>query len=311
MAERFSSAAVPQLHSRPHSGALAARLLLCRVADPHQTGCVVGRLQREGRPCPMCQRPNLESHPDLYLRRKVRELRVRCPYTAGGCGWEGELGNRDAHTDSCLKKPRHCRYCSFSALREAAEEHTRGCERFPVACPNGCGVGQVHRYLLPQHLTECPLQVVRCAYAHVGCSVQLPRSEMAAHTENSAQQHTLMVFGVNVSLMESLRERVAEREQQVVELWAEMCRMEERVGERVAVEVRGTEEKGWGQRSGQWRGETEGGWGRAHSKLRVFSGEAVREEASVCACTGRPVSRAVLHAGPQPWQAGGLQLETT
>ena len=94
------------------------------------------------------------------------------------------------------EKPWHCRYCSFSALREAAEEHTRGCERFPVACPNGCGVGQVHRYLLPQHLTECPLQVVRCAYAHVGCSVQLPRSEMAAHTENSAQQHTLMVFGV-------------------------------------------------------------------------------------------------------------------
>ena len=136
----------------------------------------------------------METHPDLYLRRKVRELRVRCPYTAGGCGWEGELGNRDAHMNSCLKKPWHCRYSSFSALREAAEEHTRGCERFPVACPNGCGVGQVHRYLLPQHLTECPLQVVRRAYAHVGCSVQLPRSEMVAHTENSAQQHTLMVF---------------------------------------------------------------------------------------------------------------------
>ena len=80
-----------------------------------------------------------------------------------------------------------------------------------MAYPNGCGVGQVHRCLLPQHLTECPLQVVRCAYAHVGCSVQLPRSEMAAHTENSAQQHTLMVFGVNVSLMESLRESGRER----------------------------------------------------------------------------------------------------
>ena len=221
------------------------------LLDPHQTGCcghhlssgVVARLQREGRPCPMCQRPNFETHPDLYLRRKVRELRVRCPYTAGGCGWEGELGNRDAHTDSCLKKPWHCRYCSFSALREAAEEHTRGCERFPVACPNGCGVGQVHRYFLPQHLTECPLQVVRCAYAHVGCSVQLPRSEMAAHTENSVQQHTLMVFGVNMSLMESLRERVAEREQQVVELQAEMGRMEERVGKRVAAEVKGMEER--------------------------------------------------------------------
>ena len=41
---------------------------------------------------------------------------------------------------------------------------------------------------------------------------------------------------------------MAEREQQVVELWAEMGQMEERVGERVAAEVRGTEERGWGQR---------------------------------------------------------------
>ena len=33
------------------------------------------------------------------------------------------------------------------------------------------------------------------------------------------------------------------REQQVVELWAEMSRMEERVGERVAAEVRGMKER--------------------------------------------------------------------
>ena len=71
----------------------------------------------------------------------------------------------------------------------------------------------------------------------------MPHSEMVAHTENSVQQHTLMMFGVNMSLMESLRERVAEREQQVVELRAEMSQMEERVGERVAVEVRGMEER--------------------------------------------------------------------
>ena len=112
--------AAPQPHA-PHSPDQEydfleepARDFFCAVTlelllDPHQTGCcghhlssgVVARLQREGKPCPMCQRPNFQTHPDLYLRRKVRELRVRCPYTAGGCGWEGELGNKDAHTDRC------------------------------------------------------------------------------------------------------------------------------------------------------------------------------------------------------------------
>ena len=113
----------------PLCGGAAARLLLCRVADPHQTGCVVARLQREGRPCPMCQRPNLETHPDLYLRRKVRELRVRCPYTAGGCGWEGELGNRDAHTDSCLKSrgtAATAHSLPYERLQRSTEEVARG-----------------------------------------------------------------------------------------------------------------------------------------------------------------------------------------
>ena len=77
-------------------------------------------------------------------------------------------------------------------------------------------------------------------YAHVGCSVQLPCSEMAAHTENSVHQYTVMMFGVNLSLVGSLREKVAERERQVVEQRAELGQMEERVAAEVGrMEARG------------------------------------------------------------------------
>ena len=67
------------------------------LLEPHQTGCcghhlsrgVVERLKRERKPCPMCQHEKFETHPDLYLRRKVLELHVRCPYKAGGCECPG------------------------------------------------------------------------------------------------------------------------------------------------------------------------------------------------------------------------------
>ena len=67
------------------------------LLEPHQTGCcghhlsreVVERLKRERKPCPMCQNADFETHPDLYLRRKVLELHVRCPYKAGGTGANG------------------------------------------------------------------------------------------------------------------------------------------------------------------------------------------------------------------------------
>ena len=44
----------------------------------------------------------------------------------------------------------------------------------------------MERCQLQQHLNECPLQLVECPCSNTGCSVQLPRREMAAHT---LQQH--------------------------------------------------------------------------------------------------------------------------
>jgi len=45
-------------------------------------------------------------------------------------------------------------------------------------------------------------------------SHKLPCSEMAARTENSVQQHTLMMFGMNVSLMELQEKGKEERERE-------------------------------------------------------------------------------------------------
>lgn len=225
------------------------------LLDPHQTGCcghhlsreVVERLKREGKPCPMCQDATFNTHPDLYLRRKVREQQVRCPFKEGGCEWVGDLGNREAHLRTCPKQPWRCQHCAFSGLREVAQGHTEVCERLPVQCPNSCNLGHVPRCQLSNHIErDCPLQEVLCPFSHVACTVRLPRSEMEVHVQHNEQRHILLTCSASLDLTRQLNERVSQKEAEIEALKAEVARMGEKLGERVqAVEASLTVQSEW------------------------------------------------------------------
>ena len=79
---------------------------------PHLTTCcghhlserAVKRLKQENKPCPLCKEPELATVLDKFHQRRIREVRVRCPHTARGCEWVGEVGQLNSHTDSCLMR---------------------------------------------------------------------------------------------------------------------------------------------------------------------------------------------------------------
>ena len=93
---------------RPNTSCL---LYFCPVTfeflkDPRQTNLCCGnhlsrataeRLEAEGKPCPICKKAPLETTEDLFFKRKVMELNVRCSNRAIGCKWVGELGNLNDH----------------------------------------------------------------------------------------------------------------------------------------------------------------------------------------------------------------------
>ena len=51
------------------------------------------RLQREGKPCPMCNGEEWSAVLDKYHRRRVHEVRVRCWHKENGCEWVGEVND--------------------------------------------------------------------------------------------------------------------------------------------------------------------------------------------------------------------------
>ena len=228
---------------RDYYCAVSLELLL----EPFQTGCcghhlsreVVERLQREGKPCPMCNRPNFPANRDIYMQRKIKELQVRCRYSGGGCVWTGQLFDKVAHMRTCPKQPWSCPHCQFAGLREAAQEHTEGCAQVPVACPNHCEARQVPRCHLSIHLDrDCPLQQVACEFSHVGCTEELVRSQLAAHIQNMQMHHTMLMCSANLDLTRQLNEKLTEKDAQIEALRGDVARLERELGQRVqAVEA--------------------------------------------------------------------------
>ena len=198
------------------------------LRDPHQTTCcgnhisatAGARLQREGKPCPMCKEPNFMTHADKYYKRVVNSLKVRCPHKGRGCEWIGNLGDLDQHANVCPKRPWRCQYCDFTAAYSVgANEHLPQCPKFPEPCPNRCEVGTVQRCDLESHLaTECPLQLVACEFSRAGCTEKVPRKDLARHMEGNMQKHLLSMSLLNLSLTRELHEKMDEKDRQIAEL---------------------------------------------------------------------------------------------
>ena len=197
------------------------------LRDPQQTTCcghhlsleAATRLQQGGKPCPMCKEPNFTTLPDKFFKRKVNELKVRCPNRRSRCAWVGDLGSMDQHANSCPKRPWQCDFCGFkSTYIVGTKTHLPVCVKYPEPCPNQCDIGTIPRCDVQKHLIECPLQLVECEFAKAGCQERVIRRDLARHVEEGAQHHLLKVSLLNLTLTRELHQQIAELQKQNKEL---------------------------------------------------------------------------------------------
>ena len=120
----------------------------------------------------------------------------------GGCPWEGQVGELEAHLEKCpwmrvrcpnegctespFRKdlPQHnkacgeCRHCGMQRSGSLAE-HEGCCWAANIDCPNeGCGV-QHARGSMDSHRATCEREEVPCPCP--GCDERLPREDVDAH----------------------------------------------------------------------------------------------------------------------------------
>ena len=158
---------------------------------------------------------------DKYHRRRVHEVRVRCRHKEFGCDWVGEVNWWKRHDDSCPKRPWECEYCGLKCTYEEGEgKHWPTCHKFPEPCPNMCEVGSVERCNMEQHLSVCPLEPVACEMKEFGCSVVVPRKELARHMRESELQHLTAMTVMNLRL--TRQQDSTERDRKIAQLQQEM-----------------------------------------------------------------------------------------
>ena len=194
----------------------------------HLSRAVAEQLQAQRKPCPLCKKTPLKTGEDLFFKRKVRQLKVRCHNKSAGCRWVGELGELEGHlnlgslegqcdfvegecplkcgkilqrhnieehkSNDCAKRPFSCKYCDYESTHEkVVNDHWPKCQRFPEVCPNKCSTDTIERQFLQHHLQEqCPLQEIPCEFAFAGCQATVERKAIQKHLDENKDVHLRM-----------------------------------------------------------------------------------------------------------------------
>ena len=195
------------------------------LVDPQQTACcgnhisseAATKLQREEKACPVCNKPNFESVADKHYRRRVLELRVKCPHL--GCNWIGEVREYDAHVGICPKRTWNCEHCGLKcAFDEGEEVHWSECKLFPEPCPNNCEVRNVARMNVEQHRTVCSLEPITCEMSMYGCQAVVPRKDVPKHMKEHEGRHLISLAILNYKQLHLKNEIITELQQDVQHL---------------------------------------------------------------------------------------------
>ena len=210
----------------------------------------------EKTPCPLCNSSFSLSMSNPSVQRAINSLHVYCSYREVGCEWEGELGalaehlNDNIKSDSykstgcpflqlkccycgerfkrqcvleheenkCMKRPYKCDTCNeFESTYEGVTtEHISICPCGLVPCPNDCGVMEIQRQSVADHLaTVCPLEMVSCLFSYTGCEEKLLRKDMAAHIRDSVTVHMSLQA---IKHLEEINEIKTTHQKEVTEL---------------------------------------------------------------------------------------------
>ena len=160
--------------------------------------------------------------------REIKNLVVLCVNNGQGCGWKDELTKLEDHVSTCdmqdvecsskcgatlkrLKLHDHlvnecpcrqaiCEYCCMTGEHHViVGEHRDWCPKLLLSCPNDCGLTDITRSQMDEHLKKCPLQKTVCKYDNIGCKAMLASEEQDEHDEACMKEHFQLMSNELVS----------------------------------------------------------------------------------------------------------------
>ena len=201
----------------------------------------IKRVKDDDKPCPTCRAQEY----NMFLDESFMQTLFRCNHQEDGCDWTGKLGQVDSHLNEdpvtgkelegcqfveigcpykcrdqfqrqqmpqhqteCTKRPFSCYHCHNyeSNYDDVIHNHWPVCGSFLITCPNECGVELPRQKMNIEH--ECPLEIIKCDFHDVGCTVKLPRGNMPEHLETNRVQHLEYKVAAQADIIETLESRM-------------------------------------------------------------------------------------------------------
>ena len=79
---------------------------------------------------------------------------------------------------------------------------------------------------MEQHHSVCPMEPVACEMKEFGCSVVVPRKELATHMKESELQHLTAMTMLNLRLTKQLQQDSTERDKKITQLQEEQMKLQ-------------------------------------------------------------------------------------
>nr|XP_006812206.1 PREDICTED: TNF receptor-associated factor 3-like [Saccoglossus kowalevskii] len=120
---------------------------------------------------------------------------IDCIHKKMGCTFQVERRFLVEHLASqCLYSTVKCKHCEEQFSKDELDEHIRRCPQAPESCPNGCGVKDIPRIKLEEHILECPLQQRECSFRGYGCTYKGHVTDIQHHLNTASSEHMQMIL---------------------------------------------------------------------------------------------------------------------
>ena len=83
-------------------------------------------------------------------------------------------------------------------------QHRDQCPKLPLSCPNDCGLTDIIRSEMNEHLKKCPMQKTPCTYHNIGCKAMLASQDQDEHEEACMKEHFQLMAAELVLAKEKL-----------------------------------------------------------------------------------------------------------
>ena len=156
------------------------------IEGQHKNGCPKLPL-----PCPnKCGFGNV-AREDMEKHREECRLEVLNCFNDCGEYLERQYLSRHVNTE-CVRRKIACQYCHKKGEYQFIKgQHKMKCPKFPLSCPNKCGVRSVPREDMEAHSRGCPLEMIHCEYFSVGCETTMARKNQEKHNKDNMEDHLM------------------------------------------------------------------------------------------------------------------------